>query len=224
MAVTTRRLALPAKHRTWGLSRERAALLGLGLIVLLGAFLRLYQLGAFSIGNQYYAATVKSMLTSWHNFFYAAYEPGGSVTVDKPPLGFWIQAVSAYFLGVNGFALALPQALAGCVSILLLYALVKRQFGTAAGLIAALVLAVTPVAVSTERNNTIDGLLVMVLLLAAVAFWQATRTGRLRYLFLGAFLVGLGFNIKMLQAYLPLPAFYLLYLLGARQRWWKRVL
>jgi 4-amino-4-deoxy-L-arabinose transferase-like glycosyltransferase len=79
-----------------------------------------------------------------------------------------------------------------------------------------------PVAVSTERNNTIDGLLVFVLLLATWSFWRATRSGRLRDVLLGVVLVGLGFNIKMLQAFLPLPAFYLLYLLGTRLRWWKR--
>jgi 4-amino-4-deoxy-L-arabinose transferase-like glycosyltransferase len=109
------------------------------------------------------------------------------------------------------------------LSIPLLYALVKRQFGQWAGLIAALALAVVPVTVATERNNTIDGLLVFILLLATWAFWRATRSGRLRDLLLGAILVGLGFNIKMLQAFIPLPAFYALYLLGAPQRWWKRV-
>lgn len=204
--------------------RQVAVAVGLGVIVLLGAFLRFYELGAYSIGNTYYAATVQSMLTSWHNFFFVSFEPGGSVTVDKPPLGFWIQAVSAYFLGVNGFALALPQALAGVLSIPLLYSMVKRQFGAWAGLIAALVLAITPVTVSTERNNTIDGLLVFVLLLATWAFLRAVRLGRLRYLLLGAFLVGLGFNIKMLQAFMPLPALYALYLLGAPHPWWKRIL
>ncbi len=211
------------RTRPFSLSRQQALVAGgLGLIVLLGAFLRFYKLGAYSIGNSYYAATVKSMLTSWHNFFFAAFEPGGSVTVDKPPLGFWFQAASAYLFGVNGFALALPQALAGTLSIPLLYGLVRRQFGRWAGRVAALALAVLPVAVSAERNNTIDGLLVFVLLLAAWAFWRATRGGRLRYLLLGAVLVGLGFNVKMLQAFLPLPAFYGLYLLGARTRWWKR--
>ena len=85
----------------------------LAVTVLVGATMRFYKLGATSIGNSYYAATVKSMLTSWHNLFFAAYEPGGSVTVDKPPLGFWLQAASAYVFGVNGTALALPQALAG---------------------------------------------------------------------------------------------------------------
>ncbi|MBW8009943.1 MAG: dolichyl-phosphate-mannose--protein mannosyltransferase [Chloroflexi bacterium] len=196
---------------------------GLGLIILLGAFLRFYELGAYSIGNTYYAATVKSMLTSWDNFFYAAFEPGGSVTVDKPPLGFWVQAVSAYFLGVNGFSLALPQALAGVISIPVLYALVKRHFGVFAGLTAALVLATVPVTVVTERNNTIDGLLVLTLLLAAWAFIIATETGKLRHLLLGAVLVGLGFNIKMLQAFMPLPAFYAIYFFGSKTEWWKRI-
>jgi 4-amino-4-deoxy-L-arabinose transferase-like glycosyltransferase len=215
----------PEARRLSGVSKRQVAVaVGLGLIVLLGAFLRFYELGAYSIGNTYYAATVQSMLTSWHNFFFASFEPGGSVTVDKPPLGFWIQAVSAYFLGVNGFALALPQALAGVLSIPLLYLMVKRQFGVWAGLIAALVLAITPVTVSTERNNTIDGLLVFVLLLATWAFLRAVRLGRFRYLLLGAFLVGLGFNIKMLQAFMPLPALYALYLLGAPHPWWKRIL
>jgi len=200
------------------------AALALGLIILLGAFLRFYQLGAYSIGNIYYAATVKSMLTSWHNFFFAAFEPGGSVSVDKPPLGFWVQALSAYFLGVNGFALALPNALAGVLSIPLLYSMVKKQFRVWAALVAALVLAVVPVAVSTERNNTIDGLLVFVLLLAVWAVWRSVVGGKFRYLLLGAFIVGLGFNIKMLQAYMILPAIYALYLFGAKHAWWKRIL
>ncbi len=178
-------------------TRRMIAAIGLGTIILLGAFLRFYDLGAHSIGNAYYAATVKSMLTSWDNFFFAAYEPGGSVTVDKPPLGFWIQAVSAYFLGVNGFALALPQALAGVLSIPLLYVMVKEQFGRWAGLIAALALVVTPVTISTERNNTIDGTLLFFLLLATWAFLRSVRLGRFRYLLLGAFLVGLGFNIML---------------------------
>ncbi|MBZ0280828.1 MAG: glycosyltransferase family 39 protein [Anaerolineae bacterium] len=193
------------------------------LIVLLGACLRFYQLGAGGEGNLYYAAAVKSMLISPQNFFFVAAEPGGSVTVDKPPLGLWVQALSALALGVNGFALALPQALAGTLSIPLLYHLVKRWFGVAAGLLAALALAVTPITVAVERNNTMDGLLVFVLLLAAWSFIKASESVRLRYLWLGALLVGLGFNIKMLQAFLPLPAFYGLYFLSAPHSWIRKI-
>jgi 4-amino-4-deoxy-L-arabinose transferase-like glycosyltransferase len=194
------------------------------LILALGAFLRFYHLGETGVGNQYYAAAVKSMLQSWHNFFYVAFEPGGSVSVDKPPLGFWVQCLSAYFLGVNGFALALPNAVAGVLSIFVVYKLVRRPFGPWAGLAAALALALTPVAISAERNNTIDGLLVFVLLLAAWAFAQSVYTRKVGWLFLGAFLVGLGFNIKMLQAFLPLPGLYALYFFAAKYKWWQKFL
>jgi len=79
----------PERRGLFRMSRPQMAVaFALGLIVLLGAFLRFYELGAHSVGNTYYAATVQSMLTSWRNFFFASFEPGGSVTVDKPPLGF----------------------------------------------------------------------------------------------------------------------------------------
>ncbi len=51
---------------------------------------------------------------------------------------------------------------------------------------------------------------------------SSRASGRLRYLLLGAALVGIGFNIKMMQAYLPLPAFYAFYLLGSRQGIWRK--
>ena len=102
---------------------------GISLIVILAAVLRFANLDAIGYANHYYTAAVKSMLQSWHNFFYVAAEPGGSVSVDKPPLGLWIQTISAYFLGVSGFSVVLPQILAGIFSVIVLYYLVKRSFG-----------------------------------------------------------------------------------------------
>ena len=191
---------------------------GIILVVLLAAWLRFSNLDSIGYGNHYYTATVKSMLQSWHNFFFVAAEPGGSVSVDKPPVGFWFQALSAYFLGVNGFAVVLPEIIAGLLSVVLVFHLVRRSFGTAAGLLAGLALTVTPVVVATDRNNTIDSLLIFTLLLAAWAWIKAAETSRLRYLLLGAALVGIGFNIKMLQAFLPLPAFVMMYFLGTREK------
>ena len=206
------------------MSRQKTlAAVGLGLIVLLGAFVRFHHLGTYHVGNAYYVATVQSMLRSRHNLFYASFEPGGSATIDKPPLGLWVQTASAYVFGTNGFALALPQALAGVLSIPLLYTMVKRQFSTLAGLTAALALAVMPIMVAVERSNRVGGLLPFVLLLATSALLRAVRSGRCRYLLLEVILVGLGFNIKMLQAFMPLPALYAVYLLGARHRWRKRL-
>jgi len=196
------------------------------VIAIMGFSFALHMLNIDAIGNanEYYTAAVESMLKSWSNFFFVAAEPGGSVTVDKPPLGLWIEAVFAYFLGVSGFSVSLPNILAGVFGIGLLYSMVKKYMGELAGIVAAFVMAVTPVFIATNRNNTMDGMLVFTLLLAAWAFIKATETGKLRWLLLGAFIVGLGFNIKMLQAFLPLPAFYALYFFGAKVGWLKKIL
>src|SRR5919108_5445519 len=116
----------------------------------------------------------------------------------------------------------LPQALAGVLSVAVLYHLVSRSFGAVAGLLAALALAVMPVSVAGSRNNIVDGTLVLVTLLGALAVLRAAETGRLRWLLLCAVLVGLGFNVKMLEAYLVVPAFGLLYLVAAPRRWTTR--
>jgi 4-amino-4-deoxy-L-arabinose transferase-like glycosyltransferase len=179
------------------------------LLFLLAFFLRFFRIGQDGFGNLYYAATVQSLLTSWHNFFFASFDPAGFVSVDKPPLGFWIQALSVLVFGFHGWALILPQALAGSLSVLVLYKLVQRTFGETAGLLAALILAVTPISVATARNNTPDSLLTFVVLLAAWAALKAAETGKLRWLLASAVLVGIGFNIKMLQAYLVVPALFL---------------
>jgi hypothetical protein len=110
------------ESRPW----RRAAL---GGILLLAAGLLFYKLDALGYANHYYTAGVASMLQSWHNFFFVVAEPGGSVSIDKPPLGLWLQAVSAYFLGVNGFAMVLPEIICGLLAIIVLYHLVRRAFG-----------------------------------------------------------------------------------------------
>jgi 4-amino-4-deoxy-L-arabinose transferase-like glycosyltransferase len=197
--------------------------LALAAVLILSAFLNLFWLPGEGYTNSYYAAAVKDMLTSWHNFFFVSFD-AGFVSVDKPPLGLWIQAASAKLFGFNGLSLLLPQAIAGVLSVALIYHLVRRAFGPVAGLLATLALAVTPISVAVQRNNNVDALLILALLLAAWAFVIAAERGSLRWLLVGAVVVGLGFNIKMLQAFMVLPAFYLLYLLAARTTWWRRFL
>ena len=191
-------------------------------ILLLSILLHFANLGGLGDANLYYTAAVKSMLASWKNFFFVAAEPGGSVTVDKPPLGLWIEAAFAALFGVSGFVVSLPNLLAGVLGVPVLYHLVKKQAGELAGLAAAFVMTITPIFVATNRNNTQDGLLVFFLLLAAWAFLNATDNGQLGWLLLGAFIVGLGFNIKMMQAFLPLPALYALYFFAARGSWLRK--
>jgi 4-amino-4-deoxy-L-arabinose transferase-like glycosyltransferase len=196
---------------------------GVAAVLVLAGVLNFYGLNREGYGNTYYATAVRSMLQNWHNFFFNSFDPGGFVTIDKPPLGFWLQVVSAKIFGFNGVALMLPQAIAGVLSVALLYYLVRRVFGGAAGLLAALALAVTPISVVASRNNIIDGTLAFTVLLGAWAVTRAVETGKLRWLLLCALFVGLGFNIKMLEAFLVVPAFGLMYFLGARIGWGRRI-
>jgi 4-amino-4-deoxy-L-arabinose transferase-like glycosyltransferase len=195
----------------------------LGGILLLAAGLNLWSLSRNGYGNQYYAAAVLSMLQNWHNFFFVSFDPGGFVSIDKPPLGFWVQAASARLLGFSGLSILLPEAVAGVGSVAVLYALVRRAFGRGTGLLAALMLAITPVSVSVSRNNTIDSLLVFTLLLSVWTVLRAAERGSLKWLLATGAIVGLGFEIKMLEAYLVVPALGLVYLMAAPRRWLTRI-
>ncbi|HEY0757268.1 MAG TPA: glycosyltransferase family 39 protein, partial [Ktedonobacteraceae bacterium] len=200
--------------------KQRLALLA---VMITSIFMNFYQLGQNGFGNLFYAAGVRSMADNLHNFFFVSYDPGGFVTVDKPPLGFWLQTLSVKLFGFTPFSIFFPQALAGVLAVLVLFHLVRRHFGYAAGLLAALALALSPLSVATARNNTIDSTLVLLLLLGAWACMLAAETGKWRWLLLSAGLVGLGFNVKMMEAYLVVPAFGLLYLLAAPRKLWLRL-
>ena len=193
-------------------------------IVLLSFWLNFYAISQLGYGNAYYAAAIKSMTQSWHNFFFISFDPAGLVSVDKPPLGLWVQALFVMVFGYHGWAMLLPQALAGAGSSAMMYTLTAKRFGRSAGLIAALVFAVTPAVVVASRNNTMDMQLIFVLLVAVWFLFRSIETGKWRWLFLCAVFVGIGFNVKMLQAYLILPAVALVYLLCAKEKLGKRFL
>ena len=183
------------------------------LLVTLG--LRLWGLDQNGFGIDYYSAAVRSMTQSWHNLLYNAFDPAGFLSVDKPPVALWIQAASAKLFGFRPASVLLPQVLEGLASVWLLYGLVRRRFGAAAGLLAGLFLAITPVSVAIDRSNNTDSCLVLVLLLSAWAFMRAVERGSLGWLVGALALVGLGFNVKMLAAVVVVPAFVGVYAVGA---------
>lgn len=196
---------------TW--VRARLDTIALAAILGIAAGLRLWELDDTG-QNLFYAAGVRSMLDSWHNFFYVSFDPGGSLAIDKPPLGLWLEAASARAFGFHYWALALPQAMAGIAATWVLYAFVRRSAGGWAAVLSALFLAIAPVSVVTSRNNTFDTLTMLLTLLAACSLSAAVRTGQRRWLLLSAALLGLGFDAKMAEALLPLPAFAIYWLAG----------
>jgi 4-amino-4-deoxy-L-arabinose transferase-like glycosyltransferase len=206
----------------FGWLRAHPGALPLLAILLLAATLRLWALDSAGYGAAYYAAAVRSMGASWHNFLFNSFDPAGYVSLDKPPVAFWLQVLSTRLLGFDGPSLLLPQVLEGLAAIALLYHLVARRFGVIAGLLAALFLALTPVSVAVDRSANTDSAMVLVLLLAAWCLLRAVETGRWRWTLGTAALLGLAFNVKMLAALIVLPGFAAAFALGAALSWRRK--
>jgi 4-amino-4-deoxy-L-arabinose transferase-like glycosyltransferase len=201
----------PADFPGW----EKAAAICLFLLTTL---LDCIHLPGIANENTYYATAVKSMLLSWHNFFFVAFDSAGYLSIDKPPLGLWAEATSARLFGFSVFSLVLPEIVAGSASVLLLYYLVRRTFGAPAGILAGTLLALSPINVVTNRDNIMDSLLVVTSLAAAWAVLRAAETTSFKWLALCAIFIGIGFNIKMLEAFLIVPACLVTYLASTKDR------
>ena len=201
--MSTTSLSLPARRTralTLPVKPELAALL------VLAAVLYLWALDRNGFANEYYSAAVRSMSTSWHAFLYGSFDTSGVMTVDKPPLALWVQALSARVFGFNSWSVLVPQALMGVATVGLTYDLTRRRFGRVAGAAAGLALVLTPVTVAIARHNNPDALLV---LCCTAALWFTVRgleDGRTRWLVLAGVAVGLGFEAKMAAALLVVPA------------------
>jgi 4-amino-4-deoxy-L-arabinose transferase-like glycosyltransferase len=197
--------------------RVRPALQHLALagVLALSAVLNVNKLAQNGYANIFYSAGVKSMLRSWHNFLFVSFDPGGLVTVDKPPLALWVQAASAKIFGFSPLSLLLPEAIIGVLSVAALYWVMSRRLGPWAAIAGALTLAVFPSFVAVSRENGVDPVLILLLILACGAALRACETGRWRTLLWCGVLVGLAFNTKTLAAYLVVPGIALAYLVCA---------
>ena len=198
----------------------RPALFGL---LTLTAILYLWDLGRNGWANDFYAAAVQAGTKSWKAFFFGSFDQSNFITVDKTPASLWVMEISGRIFGFSQWSMLAPQALEGVGSVLLLYAAVKRWFGAPAGLIAGLVLALTPVAALMFRFNNPDALLVLLMTAAAYTLVRAIENGRTKWLMFGGLLLGFAFLAKMLQAFLVVPGFAVTYLWAGPPRLGRRI-
>jgi 4-amino-4-deoxy-L-arabinose transferase-like glycosyltransferase len=218
--MTTLQEAAPSlRRRAWPRIRIASIRPELAALVVLAAVLNLWALSRNGWANDYYSAAVRSMTGSWHNFLYESFDPSGVMTVDKPPLALWVQALSARVFGFNSLALLVPQALMGAASVALVYDLVRRRFGRIAGAVGGLVLALTPISVAISRHNNPDALLVLCCVAALWFFVRALETGKTKWLVLTGVAIGLGFETKMLVALMVLPGILAAWVYLHPRRW-----
>jgi 4-amino-4-deoxy-L-arabinose transferase-like glycosyltransferase len=212
-----------ANARTVPFPAARLMPWAVGAITVAAAVLRFAGLSGVA-PNTFYDAAVRSMSMSLHNFFFGAFDPRAILAIDKPPLDLWLQVLSVKIFGWGSFALKLPEALVGTLGVPLLFAAVRRAAGAPAGLAAAAVLALAPESVLTARSDTMDSVM---MLLVIVALWLTIRAcserRSRRLLVLAGVALGLAFNVKLLEAVLALPGLTVLYLLGSDRSARERV-
>ncbi len=187
------------------------------------ALLYLWGLSRNGWANSYYSAAAQAAGESWKAWFFGSLDSQNAITVDKPPASLWLMGLSVRVLGLSSWSVLVPQALLGVASVGLLYATVRRWFGTWAALIGAVVLALTPVAVLMFRFNNPDALLVFLLVAAAWAMTHATEKASPRWIMLAGAFVGMAFLAKMMQAFLVLPGFVAMYAVAAQVDLRRRV-
>ncbi|WP_078593624.1 ArnT family glycosyltransferase [Streptomyces sp. NRRL S-920] len=214
----------PRRGRFWRSPPDQPRWARPGLLGIAALAALLYTWNITSSGlAPYYSLAARSMSESWKAFLFTTVDPAATLTMDKIGGFLWPQALAARVLGFHDWALTLPQCVMGVVSVLVMYRVVRRWQGPAAGLLAAGLLTVTPVAASMFGHAMMDGSLIMCLVLAADQYQKAVGTARLRPLLLSAVWIGLGFQMKMMEAWIVVPAFFVGYLVAAPARLGRRL-
>ncbi|MEV6432845.1 glycosyltransferase family 39 protein [Nocardia sp. NPDC051463] len=193
-------------------------------VLLIGtAVAYLCNLSSSGWANSFYSAAVQAGSVSWKAFFFGSSDAANSITVDKPPASLWLMELSVRAFGLNSWSVLVPEVLLGVASVALVWATVRMPFGPAAGLLAGLTLAVTPVAALMFRFNNPDALLAFLMVAAAWAMTHAVADGRTRWLVLAGALIGLGFLTKQLQVLLVVPALALTYVIAGPPKLGTRI-
>lgn len=235
-AAGTTRTARGSGKDGSGVRRPRPALaqrLELAAVLAGTAVLYLWNLGASGWANAFYSAAAQAGSQDWTAWFFGSSDAANSITVDKPPASLWITGLSVRLFGLNSWSILVPEALMGVGAVWLLYLAVRRaavpatgdaKLAHRAGLLAAAVLALTPVATLMFRFNNPDALLVLLMTAAAYAVLRAIQDERLGWLVLAGVFLGFGFLAKQLQVLLVVPGFALAFLVAGRGRMGRRLL
>ncbi|GAC86145.1 putative glycosyltransferase [Gordonia paraffinivorans NBRC 108238] len=193
-------------------------------VLLIGtAVLYLWNLSINGWANSFYSAAIQAGSESWKAWFFGSSDMANSITVDKPPASLWIPGLSARIFGVNSWSILVPEALMGVASVALLYLITRKYFGHWAGVLAGVVLALTPVAAMMFRFDNPEALLILLMIGAVWSLMKAVEDGRWRWLILTGVFVGFGFLTKQLQVMLIVPALSVTYLAFGPRGWGRRL-
>jgi 4-amino-4-deoxy-L-arabinose transferase-like glycosyltransferase len=185
------------------------------LLLILATALTLYSWRLGSSGlSTYYASSAKSMADNWRAFAFGALDPGSSWTLDKLS-GFLVpQALAIKLFGFHPWVLDLPEVIEGLVTVFVSYLIGARWRGPAFGIVVAATMTLTPLLAAMFGHPTEDAMLTMTMVLAFAAWQRSVLSGRFGWLLLAGFWIAVGFQAKMLQAWLIVPALLIGFVVG----------
>ena len=144
-----------------------------------------------------YAEVAREMLISGN---WTLPHLNGELYLDKPPLFFWLIALSAkIWKGMNSFSARFPSAFFASLTILLTFWLGKRLFNKRVGFFAALILATNVEFFWLARRANIDATLTFFTTLTIAGFYLGFLhpKHRILFYFIGFLAMGAGFLTKL---------------------------
>ena len=199
--------------RRWAIWAERFVV-GLTALVFAG-----WHLGRQGLGNLYYTSANISGAQSFRNLFFAAFDRGGIMAVDKPPFGLVAPALAIREFGVSSWTVLGPQVAMFALGVVLVHAALRRWTSLSAARLGALIMLLTPINIVVARSNNPDELLTLLAIVALICAVESVRsgpTGSWMWVTGCGVVVSLGFLTKFLQAFIAIPVFAAIFILSAK--------
>lgn len=172
------------------------------LIALVGAIWYFYNLTNNKWANVYYSSATQSAMSGWKQFFFGSFDNLNFISIDKYPMVVWPSVLSAKIFGFNSFAIMLPHALAGLISAMLLYMLVRKEFGIIAALVTWILFVLSPLGAIMFRFNNPDTYLMLFSIIFLYCVINIFETNKLLFYVLGSLSLGICFQLKTIQSLL----------------------
>ena len=121
---------------------------------------------------------------------------------SKPPLIYWMMAISGNIFGFNNFSAKLPSAILAFLSIIIMFLFVSKYYNYITAFFTSIILIFTQQYLHHGRSCITDGPFAFFFILATVSFLIATTEKKSFYYYLMSFSIGLAIMTKQLSGLL----------------------
>lgn len=192
----------------------------LGILLILASFFYLIRLGSLPLDDydeSGYALVAREMI---QNNDYLTLTYLGKPWFEKPPLYFWLMAISGKIFGINEFAMRLPSAIFGIITIIFTYLItLELTKDSKIAFFSGLILITMPFFLAAARHSRMD-VPVTAAIIAAGYFYLRGRQKPVFLMGIGP-AIAIGFMLKSAIGFLAGPLILLWSIIYKDWRWFK---